>query len=295
MENIFRLEGLNKKFKKHDVFIIDFLIFFVFIPIFLIVVFNSPLNEIFKLQTSHPKLISIYFSNFAHFNSDHLYNNISSYVIYISLIFFIPKKNNEFHFDMLLIFGLLPFIASFFNILYLPEKNAIGFSGIVAALAAYLFYSSFVYIQEKWDLHFKNPILIPLIPFGFITAIIFAAYGLKYHNNTEPMIVLFLIITLFNALYSKSDLHIIAVAASHSWRKFKTDIKIKSMIKLYMQIIVFLFILFGYITLFPKKLITENGSVNILGHYIGYFFGLVVPLFIRENRLTSLKYIKFHK
>ncbi|MDF1558077.1 MAG: hypothetical protein P1P80_07860, partial [ANME-2 cluster archaeon] len=53
-------------------------------------------------------------------------------------------------------------------------------------------------------------------------------------------------------------------------------------------IITLLLLIFGPLILFPQNLILHNGSeINIKVHYIGYFFGIFVPILF-ENLLFKM-------
>ena len=90
----------------------DYLIFFVIIPFFTTLIFFSFLNDLFILDLLNPKLIQIYFSNFAHLNLKHFTDNIFSYYILMILIFIIPKKRNDFYFYMVLFSMKVPSVLT---------------------------------------------------------------------------------------------------------------------------------------------------------------------------------------
>jgi membrane associated rhomboid family serine protease len=135
-----------KKYTVSNETLLDIFIFYVLIPLFLSIVFLTPLNNSFALYTAHPTLCTIYFSNFAHAGISHFVNNLIFYLIIITLILVLHKvmeirTRKEFYSDIVLIYLIVPLIVSLYNIMKYPGNNTtafLGFSGIDSALNGYL-------------------------------------------------------------------------------------------------------------------------------------------------------------
>ncbi|ADI73664.1 hypothetical protein Metev_0763 [Methanohalobium evestigatum Z-7303] len=255
---------------------IDFFIFFVVVPLFLTVVFLSPLNEWFILHTSNPELIPIYFSNYAHSNIQHFLQNLIPYYLLISLIFRFHDNRYQFYIDMFLIFGILPLLISFSNIISFQYKNTLGFSGIVAALVSYLLYTVYTYIQKQCNLYFRN--IIPVFIFGFTVFIIILKYQIVYTVNPEFTLIFFFML-LFTAVFYKNELEDFITSSRNLLEMYIKKSLIKNRfidiftdLYIFMTIIVFIIVIF--LSLFPVNI----NNTNILSHYIGYCFGLFAPI-----------------
>lgn len=265
---------------------IDFLLFFILIPLFLTLVLFTPLNEWFILHTSNPELIPFYFSNYSHANILHFLENLIPYYLFISMIFRFHRDRHKFYIDMFLIFGLLPLLISSGNIILFPSRNTLGFSGIVAALLSYLLYIIYSYIQEQYNLKFRY--IVPIFIFGCSVFLIILKYQIVYSINLVYTILFFFML-LFTVIVYKNDLEefIISVwdALEIYIKKSLTDgklIDVFSSLYIFMVLVVLIIVIF--LSLFPVNI--EN--INIFSHYIGYCFGLFAPLASRT--LQKLKF-----
>lgn len=137
---------LNKLSLSH--IISEMLILLVDIPLILILIYYSWLNESFTLYLSNPTLFTIYSSNFAHLNPTHLWDNIVSYLVLMLLIIPLQKSRKFFYLNMGIIFLTIPFFVYVITNLCWNVKTSLGFSGIVAALLAYFLFSASVKLDE---------------------------------------------------------------------------------------------------------------------------------------------------
>lgn len=274
--------------------IIDLLVFYVLIPAFLFTVFLTPLNKSFALYTAHPTLITVYFSNFAHAGVSHFINNLTSYILIVTLILMLQKMlkirtRKEFYYDMVFIYLVVPFVVSAYSILKYPGNatNAfLGFSGVVSSLSGYLVALIFVYIYTKLGLKLTklNYILCSVIFFNLIILVNFKYLGVD--GYTAPL--LFLI--LFCVLSARED--VTRIFSFTSFYINNTRLKnvyveyvFFTLVILLVGLVILLMVML-WLAMFPDNLRTESGStVNIIGHYLGYCVGILTPWFIHLIQL----------
>lgn len=270
------------KFMNTD-FLKEVFIFFVFVPLFLVIIYYSPLNEIFHLYTATINIITIYFSNFAHSNINHLKGNIFSYFMVFTMLFVLNKVLNirskrEFYFDIGFIFFIVPFVVSFYNILHYPNNNTnafLGFSGIVSALCGYLPALLLVGVYKKAQIQTLNiHMFSSVIFFNLIILTIFV-----YEVKTELILVL-LLIMFFSILLIKKDLITMHFVLKSYFTKNVSAVLYCLIVILI--ILVLYFILLLWLSLFPSNIVSDSGSkTNILGHYLGYCVGIFTPLTVQ--------------
>ncbi len=278
---------------------IDAMVFEIVIPIFLFTVFFTPLNQVFALHASNPTLSTIYFSNFAHADANHLINNLTLYLISIYLILvlvlaFKVRSRKEFYFDMAIIYLLIPFIISLYNIYLHPSHSTtavfIGFSGIVAALIGYFVSLLFVLMYTKTGLKLSNLVFMAcaVISINLILLTI-----LRYRAGFEEILTLTFLTFLCLMVVKKDIVHISSFVSS----TLKSSLQHKNLYFLYL--LLFFGILFPtvmislilWFSLFPDDLITDAGNnVNIYAHYIGYYLGILVPWIVYLIRSISKRW-----
>lgn len=271
--------SLKKEFIKKDT-LKEIATFFIFVPSFLAVVFFSSLNKTFALYTAKPSIITVYFSNFAHSNLNHLMNNILFYILIFSLIFIFNKllnirSKNEFHFDICFIFLIAPCIISFSNILLNPNNNTnafLGFSGINSALNGYLSALFVVFLYSKAKLKLVNI-------YAFLSVIIFnlIILGLFVYNVKTEFILVLVLMMLISLAFIKKDLKQI-ISLLKIYEKKTSNVKIYYSLMVIIIFCVTIIIISLWLLMFPSTIVLENGNkINIIGHYIGYCTGILVP------------------
>ena len=280
MLNLSRLNPNLKLWKKKDYFI-----FLILIPAVLLLTYLLPENiqNYLTLHVSAPSLFSIFFSNYVHVDLLHFLGNLLSYLIVIFLLFNLETNKNIFYKSSFLIFIILPFISSFLVIRYLPSAlpPSLGFSAIVAAFMGYLVYSAFAYIK-KYYCPQTNIFLIYLI---LIINLMMVAYNLSTPDIFQIIIVLILVILFyFNRIVIKE-------VGKQMVIKFKnrlTQNLIKSLVYNYLLFLASFYFIFFLPYLIPSKIILGKSIINIFAHYIGYLFGLFVPIIIEKLSNNSI-------
>jgi hypothetical protein len=111
---------------------------------------NDIVNATFLLNISNPTLISMFFNHYSHIEINHICGNLMGYFLLLIIIFFTVKDKKMFIKSSIFFFLVLPFIASFFAVVYLqlvpvnlPPLR--GFSGIL-----YAFFGYIVFLFLKW-------------------------------------------------------------------------------------------------------------------------------------------------
>lgn len=262
---------------------LDYFIFFILIPSFLIIVYSlllfvPQLKAIFVLQPSNPTLISIYFSNYAHIEFSHFLNDLISYYILIYLIFIFETNRKRLYINMILFFTVLPVLCSLSTVYYLPKLRAcLGFSCVVSGLLGYLLYSVYCYIKKEWNVPLNMCFIFLILEFNLL--IIVSIYKWVWWC---AFLLLLLLVTFYVV---KKDLRMVIHKLNDDLRELKKQKNAKVVIPncIIFSLTVF-FLLGGVIGLFPPNV----GRINILAHYIGYGSGVLIPLMIVDIVLLKI-------
>jgi len=263
---------------------LDTSIFLIGIPLFLTIVFFSDLNDKFVLYLNDPSLFTIYFSNFAHSNLNHFFDNTVAYIVIIFLILLLRTDRKEFYYDIFLIFFIVPFVVSISTLLLINAHTSLGFSGIVSAIMAYYLFSVYEFTQKQLNVCLSYAVVILI--FGFSFLLVLLQYSLA--NLIEFRFLIFVGIVL-SLLLPKATKDIIK--AYKSMKQLGSTERGK-----FTVIIISIFMFFSYslaimmfFVLFPIEIATSTGQVNIFGHLIGYCCGLILPISQRIVK-NSCKY-----
>jgi len=256
--------------KNIQITIAEFLIFFILIPLSLIVIYFLPQNvkDVLILQSANPTLTSIYFSNFVHTEFGHFVNNLIYYLLLIFLILNFKSSRKRFHLTVFLFLTVLPILSSLFIILK-PNISSRGFSAINAALMGYLLFSVYLYMKESWKITIGFSFLFSIFTFN-------VAFATLFYRGILPFLIL-LMISLFLFCWNKSNLKVIKKLISYS-KKVKKSSRSETIYKVILFSMTVFFILFVWYLLFPKDVVSGQTGINVLSHYVGYSFGVFVPL-----------------
>jgi hypothetical protein len=254
------------KIKKKEI-----ILFYILIPAFLLLVFFSPLNELFILQKSNPNIISIYFSSYAHFTIQHLERNLIGYFLFISILLIFRTDRKKYYTNIFMIFGLLPFLLSGYSILHSPTGRSMGFSGIDAALCGYFSYTFIMFSTEILDLKLKKVDILSILCLIllinlFVTTMNYKLNGYFISYTYISLLLFFIGVLLIN----------VRKRIKREILKEKFQNKIKGIILIFVSI--YFAILISFSTFFPTDVISGSLAVGIIVHYLGYCFGLFTPL-----------------
>lgn len=257
----------------------DFVFFYIIIPAVLTFMFLLPENikYYFILIASNPTILSMFFSNYMHTSLSHFLGNLFSYFIIIFLLFNLEINKKIFYISSILIFLILPFVSSILLVYRFPAlPPSLGFSAIVASFNGYLVYSVFNYIK-KFYYQQTNIRFVWLI---LMINVIFAANNLGTPAFFQVIVISLSIILIFLNRAAIKEIF------EQTILKFKNLISQKFKLFMYNTIlfsIVIVFI-FSLPSLIPSEIKNGNSIINIFSHYVGYLFGLFIPLI-----MTSIK------
>ncbi|GBE54613.1 hypothetical protein BMS3Bbin15_00771 [archaeon BMS3Bbin15] len=267
-----RLEGLMYILNRYDY------LFFFIAPVILTVIYLLPMNikEVFTLNPSHPTLLTMFLSNYTQIGFSGYAANLINYLILIFLIFNIKTNKKILYLSSFLIFIVLPFISSFLSDVYFILHPSIwGFSAIVAGFTGYFLYAVYNYLKSVLTVPVKGKFLWLLLVINFSIVGIF--------NSRAPIFtkIIFVIISIAFLLINLKTLNEIYKHYIKEFKELANYSLIKRLYRVFFFLLAFicLFSLHGLIPLEIKK---GNITINILAHYVGYFFGLVIPLVIEK-------------
>jgi len=243
------------------------LFFFLIIPIFL---FLMPRGEehIFVLRVSNITGLSIFFSNYTHWDLSHLLRNLAMYWGAIVLVFAIEADRKFFYKIASAVLLLLPFIASFAVLGVAPGLLPVqGFSVITSAFVGYLFYALYQHLKQ----HYKK------LTFSFPSTLFLASALVCALKNEWISILTGAVLLLALLLFTPWE-HLKKIYRSLKKRSFQEQFIIVA--TLVILILSMTFIL-------PQEIITATGRINTLGHYIGFIFGIFMSFIVKA--LSQLK------
>ncbi len=262
----------------------DYFFFYFLIPILLTFTYLLPENikQDIILNLSNPTIISMFFSNYVHLELTHFLGNLISYLIVIFLLFNLETNRILFYRSSLLIFIILPFVSSFLVISIFPSlPPSLGFSAIVAGFMGYLVYSVFRYIKEFYYPQINNFFLYLILMINLIVV----ANNLGTPITFQIFILSILIILIYLNRVAIKEIGKIMML------KFKDLFSQKSVGRLIYKYLLFILIIisiFNLPNLIPSKIKIGSSIINIFSHYVGYLFGLFIPLIINFfSKLTN--------
>jgi len=264
------LKSFLKDWKK-----VDYIIFFLIIPLILTSIFLLPtsIKQNLILNPLNPTLISIFFSNYTHTEAQHFLSNLLIYLITIFLLFNIETNRKLFLKVALLNFILLPFLVSWFIVYFLPKLPPTqGFSAILSSFVGYILFSSYSWLRKNCYGKLNYSFLFLLLMVNFLIWSIFEKGQLFY--------ILFLITLLFLFLNRYSIKTILEWIISETKRNLEENL-LSFAYKIFILSLV-IFFTFSLWTLLPSNIKIGKNIINIAAHYLGYCFGAFVPLLLER-------------
>jgi len=252
---------------------ITFFIFLIFIPSILISFYLSPeyVKNMLILDPSNPSLLSIFFSNFVHSSVFHLGNNLAWYMVVMFILLSIEVNRSMFYKVSLLSLTVLPFLSSLTVILLLPNLSQVqGFSAISSAFLGYLPYSIYAHVKSVYCQELKHSFLILLL---LISCTVWSIPN-KIYFLTFPLLLLI----LFLLIYLRKTVKRIATQLRLKLNHLKSGIA--KFYYIFILIFSMIFVALGLYIILPSKVMVGNTLINVLSHYIGYLFGIGVPVAI---------------
>jgi len=250
---------------------LDYAIFFLIIPLILVIIYLLPqtIKNSFILLPTKATITNMFFSNYTHTSFSHLMNNLIGYFIIIFLIFHVETNKRIFYISSFLIFILLPLLSSLLVITIIPKiPPALGFSAIVYSFFGYLLYSVYKFVNKSYKISVDYKFLLLLL---MINILIFSIFSVQI-----MLLITASIIAVFLIYINRKVIKEISKQMILNWRMLPNQKFIERLysIAIFSLVIVFMF---SFTTAIPSKIVVENSIINIFSHYIGYMFGLFVP------------------
>ena len=257
-----------RAWSKHELFS-----YIVVIPLifFLIYLLPAQIKEsYFILYVNDPNVPSVFLMNFTHSDATHLFNNLSSYMILIFLLFNIEVNQRRFRWMMLLVLTVLPWLISISSIYLTPNIPPVqGFSGIVSGIDGYFVYSMYDRLKKLYNVKIDTNFVVSVILMNF------AIVSLLSWN-----ILIMIVSLLFSIILAYQNrvgiIEIIGLIRQGS-KLVKKDNPLK---RFYMSVVYFasVGIVFSLFTLLPSNIVSGSTLIDVFAHIVGYSLGVFVPL-----------------
>lgn len=256
------------------------------IPSLLFFIFKLPTNlkeSYFILNPSNVSFFTLFLSNYVHSSSQHFAGNFLSYFIVCFLIFNFETKKRDFYAYSIFMFLILPWLISIISLNTIVLQTTYqGFSGIVSSMFGYLAYSLYKFLKKYCCGTIKITSLYLLVILN-LYMILGNIPSEMFHS------ILILTIAVFLIFLQKETFKEIV----------QNRFKIKNWLRklsMFQQLYLTLVLPFTIVSIFvlpilvPQNILQNGVIINSLAHYIGYFFGVFVPLvFCAITRILSLR------
>ncbi|MHA2031579.1 MAG: hypothetical protein ACW99Q_19555 [Candidatus Kariarchaeaceae archaeon] len=280
-EKIREFNPLLKKWKKTD-----WIVFFVIIPGIMLLIIRLPVNikQKFILDLKNPTLLSVFAHSYTHSDSTHFLGNVMIFLLTIFAILNIETNKARFY-QMSVIFLLLLPIISIIPIAQLagtlPPLQ--GFSAIVSGFLGYIIYVVYAFLESRYE-YINSTFLFLLVVLNFVTIPLIRQKFFIY----SFVILVSLILLVLNIQK--------IIRLTHEFVGYIQRIPKKAIIEfLYKTFVAILpvFLTFSLPMLLPAVLVTNGKIINIISHYMGWIFGLFMPIlldfFLRGLRNPQMK------
>ena len=247
------------------------------IPIVCIICFIIPLKiqDLLRVQSIEFNPLTFITSNFVHSNFSHLISNILAYIPVVVLLCYIYKESERlslFIFSLISIVFILPF--TYYLLLFFLQSRrffhfdfvSCGLSLVVSGLVGFLIPSLSFFIRDNLKLKIEpSMIFLSIISLTGILII------LPYFKLDFTYILIIIILLFLGSYVGKYELATIWKYIVNA--KLKKD-KLQSIVIICALTTYFVLVIFA----FPSKITQPTGTiVNILAHYFGISFGLMIP------------------
>lgn len=243
------------------------------IPIFMTLIFFLPdgvKQGYFILYATNQNIPALFLQNYTHSDPTHFLSSLFSYLMLVILLLKTEVNKKNFRSMMLLLLILLPWIVSLSSLYLIPYIPPVqGLSGIVAGFLGYFVYSVYNYLRKVHNL----PLNSTFVLFIFLLNVVLTPMVFKV-ATLEIGLVLFSIVL---AYMNRAGL---LALSSHLRAEFRSLKKVKPSERLY-KVIFFslaLVMMFQLPLLLPSEIVVGATLINVVAHYVGYMFGLLLPL-----------------
>lgn len=266
-ENIREFNPLLKKWKKTD-----WIVYFVIIPgIMLLILLPVNIKQKFILDLKNPTLLSVFAHSYTHSDSTHFLGNVTIYLLTIFATLNIETNKARFYQISVLFLLLLPIIST------IPIAQLVGtlpplqgFSGIVSGFLGYTIYVVYAFLESRYE-YINSTFLFMLVMLNFMTI-----------SLIRKQFFIYLFVILFSLIFLVLNIQNI-IRLTHEFVGYIQRIPKKAIFEfLYKTFVAILlvFLTFSLPMLLPAILVTNGTIINIISHYIGWIFGLFLPILL---------------
>jgi|GEM_PF-1796866 hypothetical protein len=217
-------------------------------------------KKVITLNAEDLSILSLYTTNFVHYEWNHLTGNLTYYLVFGFVSLFLYNYFGYikiFRYSLLSILVVVPFLSSIYSLWAIPyysgESSIYGFSAVVGAVMGLFGYGAVLLITfDEKDYSYSFLFLMCTTLYYFVST---------YFGILNVFSLGMLLIAL---------LPFYVVANRHARNRAKR----KRITAGFGLIIAYLFFL---TSMFPKDLISNGNIVNIPGHLFGLIFGIIVP------------------
>ena len=141
----------------------------------------------------------------------------------------------------------------------------------MSGFLGYLLYSVYVYVKQFYYKRLNYSFLFLLLSINFLVLQIMGWFNVG-------LFIVILIVTIFLTIMNASSIKNILYRLSIGCKNIST----RNFIRIY-EILIFILtviFIFSLYEIIPSEFVVGTNKINIFSHYIGYCFGVFVPLII---------------
>jgi hypothetical protein len=242
----------------------------------------SEIRNMLKVRHAVFNPIAYITASFVHDDSLHLGLNLSAFLLATFLLYFINKRISEqkyFLFSLLIMFVALPLLnygILFYFGIYKSIEFGFGLSLVDSGLIGFTIPSLILYFKRKLEKF--NSILF----FTSMVLFTFSLISFPYAWSFEFPLPVFCVILgfVFGILEIKRILSFLISSLKQR----------KTLLESSLVVFTLWFYFFSIVGLFPSTIVSQGGIVDIVSHYFGLLFGIVIFSFYNiAKSITRMK------
>lgn len=260
------------------------------VPLALVAVFVSPtaLRRSLVFEYTDPSLPAAFASAFVHFDRLHLFVNLTTYAVVVSVVFTLAVASDyrrQFYVVFFNFVLVLPVLLSYLNLSVLRSSVGFGFSGVVMAFAGYLPLALAEYAETQFDIGPRTAVAPVLFFLSLGLIAVLSVQSVVAENATVFLGTSGLVAaTLLSAL-----LYAVSVSSQgpNLTQKLRAAAGETGRFELGVAALV---LVFGLpFVAFPTDPRLTDGAVNLYVHLLGYALGFLVTYVVTvlEFRVTN--------
>ncbi|MEM2419173.1 MAG: hypothetical protein QXW77_00875 [Candidatus Hadarchaeales archaeon] len=252
----------------------DHLLFLLLIPFLLVSIFLLPRGvkeRYFVLRRG--SLSGVLLSSYVHLETGHLENNLWHYLLVMLPILWLESDRRRFRRMMLLLFLLLPPLLSLSS-LVAYGGDSWGFSGVVAGLIGYLPYCVYSHLRARGV----------GLNLNFLFAIFLANAALLFLLRDALLVGGTILLLSLSSLYPtrRGMREMVELLRSQLGRP-RSIRALPLFVWRGTLILLSVCFLFYLPCLLPEEFVVGGEMIDVMGHFIGYVFGLFSPAILEAR------------